>query len=53
MVLSDSNFILKDYNESVLNHITASGTYSLSFNVFDFAGNILDTNTKITLSITT
>ena len=53
MILSDSNFLLSDNNAAPLTYITASGTYSLGFIVSDFAGNIIDPNTKITLSITT
>jgi len=53
MILVDSNYLLEDFNSAPLNYITASGTYSLGFIVSDFAGNSINTNTKITLSITT
>ncbi len=53
MVLSDSNFLLKDFSNTEIGYITASGTYSLGFIVSDLAGNSIDTNTKITLTILT
>lgn len=52
LIPADSNFILKDFNDATVNYITASGTYSLGFIVSDIAGNSIDTNTKITLDIT-
>ena len=53
MVLSDSNMTLLNYSASTITEISLTGTYSLGFNVTDIAGNSIDTNTKITLSITT
>ena len=52
MILSDTNLLLKDYTSTNVDSIVSTGTYSLAFNVSDLAGNSIDTNTKITLSIT-
>jgi hypothetical protein len=52
IITADSNFLLKNFSNSIVTSITSSGTYSLGFIISDFAGNSIDTNTKITLSIT-
>jgi hypothetical protein len=53
MILSDSNLTLIDYSSTPITMISSTGTYSLGFIISDIAGNSIDTNTKITLSITT
>jgi hypothetical protein len=51
LILTDTNTILKDYASAVVDTIILAGTYSMSFNVSDIAGNSIDTNKKIILSI--
>jgi len=51
LILTDTNIVLKDYTSTVVDDIILAGTYSMSFNVSDIAGNSIDTNKKIILSI--
>jgi len=53
MTLDDADLVLEDYNCNVLSSIETTGTYSLYFNVSDFAGNSINANTYILLSVTT
>ena len=51
IIMTDTNLIIENYLNIAVDSIATTGTYSLSFNVSDIAGNSIDTNTKITLSI--
>jgi hypothetical protein len=51
--LDDSDLILEDFSCNVISSIAAAGTYSLYFNVNDIAGNYINSNTYILLSVTT
>jgi hypothetical protein len=49
--IDNTNIILKDNNLSRVNSITTTGTYSMSFNISDYAGNSIDTNTSVVLTV--
>ena len=49
--LGDSNLILKDNSSRILESITSVGTYSLTFNLSDLAGNSVDSLTNMNLYI--
>ena len=49
--LGDSNLILKNSSSLVLESITSVGTYSLTFNLSDLAGNSVDALTNMNLYI--
>lgn len=53
ITLTDGDTTLRNYSTTAIDSITSTGTYSMYFNVSDIAGNVIDTNTKITLSIIT
>ncbi len=50
--LTDNDITLYDYNSVSIDSIVDVGTYSMSFDLTDLAGNKINTATKITLSIT-
>ena len=50
--LTDNDITLYDYDSVAVDSIVNAGTYSMSFDITDLAGNKINTATKITLSIT-
>jgi hypothetical protein len=52
LTINDSNIILKNYNSTIVNSITSTGTYSVTFDIKDYAGNSIDNDVTITLGIT-
>jgi hypothetical protein len=53
ITLDDADLILEDYSCNVISSIATTGTYSLYFNVNDLAGNSINANTYVLLSVTT
>ena len=51
MGFDNTNIYLRDFNLSRVNSITTTGTYSMSFNISDYAGNSVDTNTSVILTV--
>lgn len=51
--LDDADLMLEDYNCNVITSIAQTGTYSLYFKTSDIAGNSVNSNTYILLSVTT
>jgi hypothetical protein len=49
--IDNTNIYLKDNNLARVNSITTTGTYSMSFNISDYAGNSVDTNTSVVLTV--
>lgn len=53
MSLDGSNITVYNFNSVTVSSITSVGTYSMTFNIVDYAGNYLDTLTNFELNITT
>lgn len=53
MSLDGSNITVTNYNLVPVSSITSVGSYSMSFNIEDYAGNVVDTSTNFKLNITT
>ena len=51
MGFDNTNIYLRDFNLARVNSITTTGTYSMSFNISDYAGNSVDTNTSVILTV--
>jgi len=53
ITLDDADMLLKDYDSNNIASIAATGTYSLYFNVSDLAGNVINKDTYVLMSVTT
>lgn len=53
MSLDGSNITVTNFNMVPVSSIASVGSYSMSFNIEDYAGNVVDTSTSFKLNITT
>jgi hypothetical protein len=53
MSLDGSNITVTNFNLVPVSSITSVGSYSVSFNIQDYIGNVVDTSTNFKLNITT
>jgi len=53
MSLDGSNITVTNFNMVPVSSITSVGSYSVSFNIEDYVGNVVDTSTNFKLNITT
>lgn len=51
VAIGNSSLILKDSTDSIITNITTIGTYSLSFDILDYAENSVDSNKIVTINI--
>lgn len=49
--LSDNNIIITDINDLQYSNIATTGVYFIKFNLSDIAGNYVNTNLKINLTV--